>query len=168
MAAAGVVTVTLAYNAWARISWMDLTCVNSAIKCCSAVRIVSTQLCVSRAVLISFWTRRLMVVNRVLISLGACYAKISPRVFFVRKSIICMLHSAYCAAKPLRDVSVVYRMQSVYSVKVDMCWILIHILVWWILLRRNKKWKDSNWSVIISVHPYSNTSSMPRVLTFIK
>lgn len=168
MAAVGALTALLAWSVWVPTSWMGPTCANSAIRFCLAVRTASTQLCASLALPISSSTHPPTPANLALISLAVCYARIKPLVSCASKSITWNPRNAYCAAKPLMVVSVVSLTQYVCSVKVGMYSIQIPTLVWSIPLRPSRKWKDSNSSVITSLHLCSNTFCMLRAPTSIK
>ena len=63
-----------------------------------------------------------------------------------------------------RVVSVVYQVQCVFNVKVGMSLILKVINAKSTPLKPNKKFKDSNWSVITSVQVFSNMSCLPKEL----
>lgn len=82
----------------------------------------------------------------------------SQLVFYANKSITWKEVSVNCAVRKSKAVSVVCQVQFVFNVKVGMFSIQKLINAKLTPFKQNKKFKDSNWSVITSVQECSNMS----------
>ena len=132
------------YNVWVHTLLILQTFVNNVIKSYLVAKIVSTAHYVSHVLLISSSTQQQTSVNLVLILQGACYVRISQHVYCVNKSITWMEVSANYAVHKSKVVSVVSLTQYVFSAKVGMFLIQRVTNVLLTVLKRNRKYKDSN------------------------